>query len=145
MTDDPIEFRVLNEIGIIAQLAEARFEALAPDGMPLAQFRVLNHFARLGGERPMARLAASFQVTKGAMTNTVGRLAEKGFVRVRQDPGDGRVKLVSITEAGLAAREVAVAALGKDLARLRDAFGSVVFASLLPRLEALRTWLDVNR
>jgi hypothetical protein len=23
--------------------------------MPLAQFRVLNHFARLGGERPMAR------------------------------------------------------------------------------------------
>ena len=39
---------------------------------------VLNHFARLGGEKTPAQLARVFHVTKGAMTNTVGRLDAAG-------------------------------------------------------------------
>lgn len=53
MTDKPpppsaMAFRVLNEIGIISQLATTAFERAMPQGMTLAQFTVLNHFVRLG-------------------------------------------------------------------------------------------------
>ena len=143
--DDPAEFAVLNEIGIIAQLASAAIEGRLPDGMKLAHFRVLNHFARLGGERSMVRLANAFQVTKGAMTNTVTRLLARGFVAVRPDPHDARAKLVSLTQAGLAARQDAMAAIGGELARLRTAFPSEVWGTALPFLQSLRRWLDTAR
>ena len=142
---DAIEFAVLNEIGIIAQLSAAAFEARLPEGMRLAHFRVLNHFVRLGGERSMVRLAAAFQVTKGAMTNTVGRLLERGYVTVRPDPGDARAKLVSITPEGEAARDAALAAMGAELARLRTAFAPEDWGAALPFLRELRGWLDRDR
>ena len=142
---DAVEFAVLNEIGIIAQLSAAAFEARLPDGMRLAHFRVLNHFARLGGERSMVRLADAFQVTKGAMTNTVGRLLERGYVTVRADPGDARAKLVSMTPEGEAARNAALAAMGEELARLRAAFAPEAWVGALPFLRELRTWLDADR
>ncbi len=147
MTDsaDAIEFAVLNEIGIIAQLSSAAIEARLPEGMRLAHFRVLNHFVRLGGERSMVRLADAFQVTKGAMTNTVGRLLDRGYVTVRADPGDARSKLVSITPEGAAAREAALAAMGAELARLRTAFAREAWGAALPFLRELRTWLDSDR
>lgn len=142
---DAIEFAVLNEIGIIAQLSSAAFEARLPEGMRLAHFRVLNHFVRLGGERSMVKLADAFQVTKGAMTNTVGRLLERGYVTVRADPGDARAKLVSITAEGAAAREAALAGMGAELERLRAAFPAGDWAAALPFLRELRGWLDRDR
>ena len=142
---DPIEFQFFNEIGIIAQLSAARLQARLPGGMPLAQFHVLNHFARLGGERAMHRLADAFQITRGAMTNTVTRLAEKRFVTVRRDPDDGRGKLVSLTPAGRAARDAGVSAMGAEIAALRAAFPAAMYEQTLPVLRALRHWLDSNR
>ena len=98
--DDPLVFRFFNEIGIIEQLSRARFERGLPHGLTLSQFKVLNHFARLGGERSPLSLARSFQVTKGAVTNAVQKLEGKGFVATRPDPDDGRGKLVYLTDAG---------------------------------------------
>ncbi len=143
--NDQVAFAVLNEIGIIAQLSGAALEARLPDGMRLAQFRVLNHFARLGGERSMVRLAGAFQVTKAAMTNTVGRLLERGHVAVRADPQDARAKLVSATPAGLAARQAALAAMEEELARLRGEFPQEAWETALPFLIRLRAWLDAVR
>lgn len=142
---DALAFQALTEIGIISQLAGARLEAVLPHGMPMAQFHVLNHFARLGGERPLARLAEAFQVTKGAMTNTVGRLLERGFVAVRAHPVDGRVKLVSITARGLRARHDAITALAPELVRIEAAVGADALAALLPGLQRMRQWLDEDR
>lgn len=142
---DAVEFAVLNEIGIISQLSSAAFEARLPGGMRLAHFRVLNHFVRLGGERSMVSLANAFQVTKGAMTNTIGRLLERDYVTVRADPRDARAKLVSITPAGVAAREAALATIGTEMVRLRAAFPPGVWAAALPFLRDLRAWLDTDR
>ncbi len=43
-------FDFFTEIGIIAQLNEAAIERQLPQGMSLAQFVMLHHLSRLGGE-----------------------------------------------------------------------------------------------
>ncbi len=145
LTDDPLAFRVLNEIGIISQLATTGFEQVMPEGMTIAQFSVLNHFVRLGGEKSPNDLARAFQVTKGTMTSTLQRLEVRGWIAIRPDPEDGRGKLVSITAAGKKARNLALAALGPRLAKLYQAVPHSHFEALLPLLADLRAFLDRDR
>ncbi len=142
---DPVAFRVLNEIGIIDQLARNRFERVLPQGLSIAQFSVLNHFVRLGGEPNLVALSRAFQVSKPAMGKLVHRLAEQGLLDVRADPDDARGKRVKITESGVAMRHACVAALAPEVARLHDALGNDGFERLLPALQRLRQWLDTHR
>lgn len=142
---DPIAFQVLNEIGIIDQLAQNRAARALGPALNLSQFVVLNHFTRLGGPRSLVQLAGAMQVTKGAMTNTVTRLAAKGLVRVEPDPADGRGKLVSLTEAGAAARGQALADLSVGLADLMRDIAQDDLDAALPFLRRLRIWFDTHR
>jgi DNA-binding MarR family transcriptional regulator len=145
MRDDPVGFRVLNEIGIIDQLARNRLERVLPHGLTVAQFTVLNHFVRLGGARAPSALARAFQVTKGTMTSTLQRLEEKGFVRLAADPADGRGKRVTLTESGARAREAAIAAAAPLVTELEQAIGRRNLATALPLLQRLRQYLDQAR
>lgn len=138
-------FALLNEIGIINQLATARFESLLPEGLNTPQFSVLNNFVRLGGTRTPAQLADAFQVTRGAMTNTLKRLEAKGFVKIRKDAKDLRSKEVSITAKGRRIREVAIAATFPELQKLLPVIGEKELPELLAKLQLLRQWLDENR
>jgi DNA-binding MarR family transcriptional regulator len=142
---DPPAFRFLNEIGIIGQLSRSHFERVLPHGLTFAQFGVLNHFVRLGGERSLVALARSFQVSKPAMGKLVHKLEDQAFVAVRDNPADSRGKLVTITSAGRALRAEAVAALAPEIARLHEEIGNPVFERLLPDLVRVREWLDRNR
>jgi DNA-binding MarR family transcriptional regulator len=140
--DDPPLFALLNEIGIIEQLARNRFDAAQPDGLRLSQFIVLNHLVRLGdGTTPVA-LARAFQLAKGAITNTLHRLEERGFIRLAPDPADGRGKRVWLTEAGRARRQEAVAWAVHALADAGAAMPAETAAAMLPALRALRLHLD---
>ena len=103
-------FALFNEIGIVNQLASTRFERALPEGLTVSQFSVLNNFVRLGGTRSPSQLAEAFQVTKGAMTNTLEKLKAKGCVSIKPDPADGRAKVVTITRKGAALREKAIRA-----------------------------------
>ena len=143
--DDPALFRVLNEIGIIEQLSRNAFERVMPDGLKLSQFSVLNHFVRLGGARSPVELARAFQISKGAMTNTLQKLEAKGFVDVHADPKDGRGKKVSITPAGRKAREEAVRALHPQIQDLEHRVNMAEVKDLLPVLTRLREILDRAR
>jgi DNA-binding MarR family transcriptional regulator len=142
---DPPAFQLLNEIGIIAQLSGTRAERLLAPDLTMAQFVVLNHFHRLGGERSLVRLAAAMQVTKAAMTNTIARLHAKGLVSVRPDPNDGRGKLVALLPPGEAARHRAIALLMADLGGLGEVVEAGSAAALLATLRHIRAWLDANR
>ncbi|MDB5431481.1 MAG: hypothetical protein JWP35_2597 [Caulobacter sp.] len=142
---DRPDFMVFNEIAIIAQLAENRLERSLPDGMSAAQFGLLNHFSRRGGQESPAQLASAFQVTKGAMTNTVQKLEARGLIRVVPHGQDGRRKLVSITPEGVIAHGQAILALRPYFASLREAFTDQEFETALPFLRAMRAWLDDNR
>ena len=123
-----ISFQLFNEIGIIHQLASHAFESALPDGLKLAQFTVLNHCVRLGDGKTPAQLASAFQVTKGAMTNTLNRLLVRNLVTVTPDPNDGRSKRVYLTEQGKQAE-----------------FSEEEFVAALPFLQSLRKYLDQSR
>jgi DNA-binding MarR family transcriptional regulator len=145
MPTGSVQFQILNEIGIIAQLSQTIFERVMPSGMTLPQFTVLNHFARLGGTRSPAELASVFQVTRATMTSTLQRLEGKGLVSVIPDPADGRGKRVALTEAGLAMRQRCIAALGPELARLETRADGSEAGVLLEGLVRLRKHLDGAR
>jgi DNA-binding MarR family transcriptional regulator len=142
---DPLAFKVLNEIGIIAQLSRVELERATGDALSGAGFSVLNHLARLPGVWAPARLARAFQVTKGAMTNTLQRLEAEGYVKIVDDPEDGRAKHVTITPKGLKARDAALARLTPLLKELTQTVGVETFKALLPGLAQLRSVLDAAR
>jgi len=142
---DPVLFRFFNEVGIIEQLARNQFERVMPHAMSLAQFSLLNHFVRLGGERSLADLARSFQVSRAAMTKLVRKLETAGFVRVQPNPTDSRGKLVSVTPRGERARNAAIAALAPLMGQLQREFARGEVERALPLLERMRAWLDTHR
>lgn len=142
---DPPLFALLNEVGIIEQLARNRFEAAQPDGLRLSHFALLNHLIRVGDGTTPARIARAFQLTKGAITNTVQRLEEAGFVRVEPDPQDGRGRRIWLTPAGRARRQAAVRAATEAFGGLEAALPSDLEAQLLPALRRLREALDRAR
>jgi len=139
------DVEVFAAIGAIEQLTRNRLERALPDGLSQAGFAVLSHFARTGAPSNPAALAAAFQLTKGAMTNTLQRLEAQGFVLITDDPADGRRKIVSLTLAGAAAQAAGLAATRPQLDSLREAFEAGEFAGVLPFLDRLRGWLDRNR
>ena len=141
--DSPL-FALLNEIGIIEQLARNRFERAQPDGLRLPQFTVLNHLVRLGDGRGPAQIARAFQVSKPTMTNTLQRLEERGFIRLEPDPRDARSKRVMLTGAGRARRDLAVQSVTASLAPVASRL-DLAPAALVPALAALREALDRAR
>ena len=142
--NDPVAFRVMNEIGIISQLGATMFERVMPGGMTLAQFTVLNRFVRIEGPSSPLELARAFQVTKGTMSSTLRRLEAHGWISVRADTADGRAKRVTITTSGRRARAEALQALKPVIAELDRVFGGRL-GDALPFLVELRTWLDRRR
>lgn len=145
MDTDPLAFQIFNEIGIISQLSSAVMSRVLPHGLSMAQFSVLNNFVRLGGKRTPAGLASAFQVTRGAMTNTLSRLETQGFISVTADPDDGRAKIVEITDAGRRAREDALVQLMGEVAKLEGKVDWAAMEEILPKLQELRKILDTER
>lgn len=138
-------FIFFNEINIIAQLSSNMFERVLPHGLTQSQFTVLNWFVRVDTEATPGRLATALMVTRGAMTNTLSKLEEKGFIKVEPDASSGRQKRVTMTEAGRSARDDAIAASADLLAEFSDRFNAEETLALIPRLQAVREYLDQRR
>ncbi|MGE0623641.1 MAG: MarR family winged helix-turn-helix transcriptional regulator [Pseudomonadales bacterium] len=144
-TDPGVAFEFFNEIGIISQLAMNRMQRSLPHELTQSQFSVLNWFIRVDDEATPGRLARAFQVTGGAMTNTLGKLAAKGFISITPDPDSGRRKIVRLTAAGRRAREDAIAATVPALLEFLDRFPRQRLERALPLLRAVRAYLDAER
>lgn len=138
-------FAFFTEVGIIEQLARTAFTRQLPDGLQMAHFALLNHMVRLGDGWTPVRLARAFQITKGAISNSIARLEARGLIRTEPDVTDRRSKRVFITEAGRGAWRDCVAALMPGLARIKDELGSQPFEQALPALQSVRAWLDADR
>jgi len=139
---DRPDIQVFAEIAAIDQLSTTRIERALPAGLTKAQFMLLDR--RGGGETP-AELARAFQLTKGALTNTMGRLSAAGFITVAGDKDDARKKRATVTEAGAAAHREALMALRPITESARQAFPESRFAEVLPFLQTLRLWLEQDR
>jgi len=143
--DVPTAFQAFTEISIIEQLSRNELERQLPNGLKMSQFGVLNHLDRLGGEWSPLRLANAFQVTKGAMTNTLQRLEKRGLINIQSDPNDGRGKLVSLTKLGRETRHVCIKSVGSLLADISNEISDDELAEIIPTLQKLRKFLDERR
>lgn len=144
-SDEALLFRYFNEIGIISTLVTTSFERLLPEDLTISQFTVLNWFLRVDTEATPGRLAKAFQVTNGAMTNTLKKLQAKGLIHIEPDPDSGRQKRVTITAAGKAMRERAIAAAFPLLQEFAAALDMAAVRDQLPELQEVRQYLDEYR
>ena len=135
---DALAITLFSEMFMADQLARARLARALPKGMELSHFSVLNHLARTKGERTPAQLARTFHVTRGAMTNTIGKLEWAGQVHVRPDWDDARRKFVSISPSGIKARDAAISAITPIIADVVDAIGPENVRNVLPVLREMR-------
>ncbi len=139
---DPLAIALFSEMFMADQLARAQLAKALPKGMELSHFSVLNHLARSNEERSPAQLAKAFHVTRGAMTNTIGKLEWAGYVHVRPDWDDARRKQVSISGAGKKARAQALESIAPILADVIDSIGADKVRSVLPILREVRKRFD---
>ena len=135
---DALAVSLFSEILAVDQLTRMSLARVLPRGMELSHFSVLNHLAHAGGEKTPAQLARAFHLTRGAMTNTLGRLEWAGWVHIRPDWDDARRKLVAISPAGLAARDAAVAAITPIIADIVARIGPGRVRTALPVLREMR-------
>ena len=135
---DPLAIALFSELFMADQLARARLAKALPKGMELSHFSVLNLLVRSGAERTPAQLARAFHVTRGAMTNTIGKLEWAGYVHVRPDWDDARRKLISVSPSGRKARDAALAAIAPILDEALKEAGIEKVRTILPVLRDLR-------
>ncbi|KPP89163.1 MAG: MarR family transcriptional regulator [Rhodobacteraceae bacterium HLUCCA08] len=135
---DSLAVALFSEILTVDQLARNNVAKALPKGMELNHFSVLNHLARVGDERSPAQLAKTFHVTRGAMTNTLGKLEWAGYVHIRPDWDDARRKKVAISPAGRAARDAALAAIAPIIHDAVERVGADKVRAILPVLRDLR-------
>ena len=136
--NDSLAIGLFSEIFAADQLARARLSKALPKGMEISQFSVLNHLARTEQERTPAQLAKLFNVTRGAMTNTLSKLEWAGYIHMRPDWDDARRKLVAISPSGRRARDACLEAINPVLENAVREIGADKVRAALPVLRALR-------
>ena len=143
MTDaaNSLAIGLFSEVIAADQAIRQQLGRVLPKGMELSHFSVLNYLSRGAQERSPAQIAQVFGVTRGAMTNTLGKLEAAGFVHIRPDWDDARRKMVAISNAGRAARDEALDAIAPLVNEIVSDLGEDEVKAALPVLRALRSRL----
>ena len=141
------EEQILVWIGVIAQLGRTRNNRILREtDLPYPHFVLLLHFCHEPDrEWTVSSLARAFQRKQPGITKNVRQLLDRGFLRVRPDPTDARVKKLRVTPRGIRARDGAMARLAPAFS---DDFGSWKQSEIseLHRLvERLKDHLDQQR
>lgn len=132
---------VLNIMVTADLLAKEGERMVGPFGITEAQFNVLMllRYQSEGGEMDQTTLGRMLVVNRSNVTGLVDRMERAGWVVRTPDPGDRRVKQVSLTPAGVSVLEKAEAVY---LQRVQAVVGSLTtaqrstLAKLLGRLRA---------
>jgi DNA-binding MarR family transcriptional regulator len=144
-TQDPLAVALFSEILMADQLARNRLTKALPKGMEISHFSVLNYLARGKAEKSPGDLARAFHVTRGAMTNTLGKLEWAGYVHIRPDWDDARRKFVTISPAGLSARDAALDAITPLISDVVKSIGAEKVRAAIPVLREVRIQFDSER
>ena len=105
---EPPPRHVAHLLWTVLQRARADGLALLADDpdvtgpLTAAHARLLDHLPP-GGAR-VTELAGSVRITKQALGQLAGQLADRGYVEIVADPSDGRARLIRCTPRGEAAR-----------------------------------------
>jgi len=133
---------LISELLSADQRMRNRLTRALPKGMEISHFSVLNNLAWHDGEKTPAQLAETFNVTRGAMTNTLNKLVWAGYVHIRPDWDDARRKMVAISPAGLNARDHAIRQISPLINDVADDLGEAQVRATLDTLRALRRQLE---
>ena len=136
--ENSLAVSLFGEILALDQLVRARLAKVLPKGMELSHFSVLNQLSHTKIERTPAQIAKSFRVTRGAITNTLNKLELSGYIHVRPDWDDARRKMVSISPAGIVARNNALTAVTPIINELVSEMGEERLKAIVPILRELR-------
>lgn len=137
-SSDDLAVSLFSEILVVEQLARTSVARVLPKGMELSHLSVLNHLAHSATERSPAQLAKTFNLTRGAMTNTLHKLEWAGWVHIRPDWDDARRKMVAISPSGQSARNAALAAIAPLIADVVTSVGEDKVRTALPVLREMR-------
>ncbi|MAJ21399.1 MAG: MarR family winged helix-turn-helix transcriptional regulator [Paracoccaceae bacterium] len=137
-SENSLAVSLFGEILALDQLVRARLAKVLPKGMELSHFSVLNQLSHTKIERTPAQIAKSFRVTRGAITNTLNKLELSGYIHIRPDWDDARRKMVSISPAGIVARNNALAAVTPIINQLISEMGEERLRAIVPILRDLR-------
>ena len=140
--DSSLAVPLFGEILALEQLVRNRLAKVLPKGMELSHFSVLNQLSHTKIERTPAQIARSFRVTRGAITNTLNKLELSGYIHVRPDWEDARRKMVSISPAGMVARNNALTAITPIIEDLARDMGEERLKAIVPILRELRQKLE---
>ena len=137
-SENSLAVSLFGEIIALDQLVRNRLAKVLPKGMELSHFSVLNQLSHTKTERTPAQIAKSFRVTRGAITNTLSKLEFSGYIHVRPDWDDARRKMVSISPAGIVARNNALTAVTPVINELVSEMGEERLKAIVPTLRELR-------
>ena len=137
-SENSLAVSLFGEILALDQLVRNRLAKVLPKGMELSHFSVLNQLSYTKTERTPAQIAKSFRVTRGAITNTLNKLELSGYIHVRPDWDDARRKMVSISPAGIVARNNALTAVTPIINELVSEMGEERLKAIVPILRELR-------
>ena len=137
-SENSLAVSLFGEILALDQLVRNRLAKVLPKGMELSHFSVLNQLSHTKIERTPAQIAKSFRVTRGAITNTLSKLELSGYIHVRPDWDDARRKMVSISPAGIVARNNALTAVTPIINELVSEMGEERLKAIVPILRELR-------
>ena len=137
-SENSLAVSLFGEILALDQLVRNRLAKVLPKGMELSHFSVLNQLSHTKTERTPAQIAKSFRVTRGAITNTLNKLELSGYIHVRPDWDDARRKMVSISPAGIVARNNALIAVTPIINELVSEMGEERLKAIVPILRELR-------
>ena len=140
--DSSLAAPLFGEILALEQLVRNRLAKVLPKGMELSHFSVLNQLSHTKIERTPAQIARSGRVTRGAITNTLNKLELSGYIHVRPDWEDARRKMVSISPAGMVARNNALTAVTPIIEDLARDMGEGRLKAIVPILRELRQKLE---
>ena len=141
-SENSLAVSLFGEILALDQLVRNRLAKVLPKGMELSHFSVLNQLSHTKSERTPAQIAKSFRVTRGAITNTLNKLELSGYIHVRPDWDDARRKMVSISPAGIVARNNALTAVTPIINELVSEMGEERLKAIVPILRELRQKLE---
>lgn len=142
-----LEARVWLRMLACANLIEAELRERLRTGFDttLARFDVLAQLARPPEEPTMSELSQRLMLTKGSITDVIGRLEAARLVERRRDPDDARIQRVRLTARGRRLAAETIPAHNERLAELLCELGPADLETLDELLGRLRTILREAR
>jgi DNA-binding MarR family transcriptional regulator len=110
--------------------------------LTIAQYDLLVAVHDAGGDATPALVAERLMVTRGNVSPLLRRVIERGWVRERPHPADGRSVLLSLTAPGAALLRRARAASSCFIAEQLSPFDDADVSRTLDQMQTMRAHLD---